>query len=84
MSDYGDCKECHRPMRSGRTRATQAPGTVVHDSSGYCQRCSRRLRRTGQLITSQSAKDHSTVNANIRTLAAYLEWRRPYRAKVMR
>lgn len=33
------CASCRRPMRTSRTKATDAPGTVQDGGSGYCRPC---------------------------------------------
>jgi len=74
-----ECLDCHRPMRGSRERATEKPGTVPASGRGLCHGCYRRRKRTNQPLTKQEVDN---LAYNQRTLAHYLEWRRPYR-KVM-
>ena len=43
------CKECHRPLRSRRTRKEDAlPGAVAHYGHGHCDNCySKKWGKTG-------------------------------------
>lgn len=72
------CIECKRPMRSSRQRLQDFPGTVAHNSKGMCMGCHSREYRQKK----KAAVTAPDLTATIDSLTAYLEWRRPYRAKV--
>ena len=80
--NHGDCLDCHRPMRGSRHKAAEHPGTVSYCSNGLCQGCTRRRRRTGQpMPENKQPRTHMNVTATTASLMAYLQWRKPFRAK---
>lgn len=81
MVNYPDCVHCHRPMRSSKWKAADYPGTVQASSSGYCAACYRRFRRTNELPPKKQPRTDIDTGANMRSLMAYLAWRKPFRAK---
>jgi hypothetical protein len=82
MSDYPDCMECFRPMRTARQRLSQHPGTVQFNSHGHCTSCVRRLMKAGAWPPEKQPRNDIDVTATMASLMAYLKWRAPYRAKV--
>lgn len=69
------CITCGRSMRHDRALIRDHPGTVKHSAGGVCAGCYKAARRTKTAVT--TAQTESTSH----TLAAYLTWRAPFRAK---
>jgi hypothetical protein len=80
MSEYKDCSDCKRPMRSGRWKIADHPGTVVYGCNGVCNSCYWRIKHATGLPPTKPRPDVD-VTQTLQSLAAYLEWRRPFRIK---
>lgn len=77
-TDYPECIDCKRPMRSSRRRLAECPGTVPSHSHGRCQMCAKRAK-SGHTGFQKKPRPDVDVTATIQSLTSYLEWRRPYR-----
>lgn len=81
MSDHrGTCTECKRPMRNHRRTIAQFPNTVPYHADGRCSGCYRRVIGPSKSPKKQP-KTEVDVTATMASLTAYLEWRKPFRAK---
>ena len=81
MTDLrGNCTECKRPMRNHRCRIAEYPGTVPFHAQGMCSGCYRRYKQDGANLP-KKPKTAVDVTATRQSLTAYLEWRKPFRAK---
>lgn len=75
--DVTDCIRCARPVRPFRTRVMDYPGTMCPGARGLCKYC-YKVDPKYQPRTAESMAAIAAVEAS---LAAYLNWRAPFRAK---
>lgn len=71
------CSECQRPMRNRNIKVADMPGTVGYGGRGICQGCYKKVGPGAAALRAVQ-----TAPANRASLEAYLESRRPHRAKL--
>lgn len=77
MSKVRDCIRCARPYRPFGTTAIDYPGTLSIGAKGMCGYC----YKADPGFTRPDPVERASLSAIEASLAAYLKWRAPFRAK---
>jgi hypothetical protein len=78
MSAYRKCRRCGHDLRPNGSAPADHPGTLSHKARQLCSGCYKADCNYG-FVDPKAAR--ASLDATRASLAAYLEWRSPFRAK---